>query len=308
MRLDFSKLGPEFDIQWYIDEGYGSPFDIVPDTSHKLIINACLTGMVPRKKDTPYVPITAEEIIADAVRCYEAGASIVHLHARDRDGDPTYRKEVYRDLVIAIRQQCPDVIVSLTTSGRNWSELEKRSQVLELEGEAKPDLASLTTGSMNFPDQANINPPGIICALAEKMTANGIKPEIEIFETGMINYALYLRKHEILRGPMYFNLLLGVLGAMPARIKDLNHLLDTLPDGCIWSATGIGRFQLPINMASILLGSHVRVGLEDNIWFDAARTRLATNAQLVKRVADFARFVGRAVATAKEAREMLKLP
>ncbi len=307
MRVDFSKLGPEYDIQWYVDEGFGRPFDIVPNTSQKLIINACLTGMVLRRKDTPHLPISAEEIVADARRCYEAGASVVHLHARDCNEDPAYSKEAYRDMVIAIRRQCPDIIVNLTTSGRNYSEFEKRSQVLELEGEARPDLASLTTGSMNFPKQASVNSPEMIIALAQKMQANDIKPELEIFETGMINYALYLRKKNILREPLYFNLLLGVLGAMPARIKDLNHLLETLPASCTWGATGIGRYQLPVNIASILLGGHVRVGLEDNIYFDTARTQFATNAGLVKRLADFARFIGREVASAREARKMLGL-
>ncbi|MFH1046724.1 MAG: 3-keto-5-aminohexanoate cleavage protein [Patescibacteria group bacterium] len=307
MTLCHQDLGSDYDIQWFIDGGFGDPLKHNPEISRPLIINSCLTGMVPRKKDTPHVPVTAEEIIADAKECYDAGTSIVHLHARDQYENPTYRREAYRELVIEIRRQCPGIVINLTTSGRDFNEFEYRSQVLDLEGDAKPDMASLTVGSMNFPKQASVNSPEMIVALAEKMNANGIKPELEIFETGMINYTLYLLKKNILVEPLYFNLLLGSLGSMPARLKDLAHLLDTLPASCSWGATGIGQFQLPINLAAIIQGGHVRVGLEDNIYYDSARTKLATNSQLVERLANFARFIGRKIATPDETRQMIGL-
>jgi 3-keto-5-aminohexanoate cleavage enzyme len=307
MIIDFAKLGSEYDIQWFVDEGFGNPFEIEPDVSRKLIINSCLTGMVPRKKDTPHVPVTAEEIVSDAKSCFDSGTTIVHIHARDENENPTYRKDAYRDLVVEIRRQCPGIVINLTTSGRDFNEFEYRSQVLELEGDAKPDMASLTVGSLNFPKQASINSPDMIRSLAEKMLQNGIKPELEIFETGMINYALYLQKKGIILEPLYFNLLLGSLGTMPARLIDLEHLLRTLPAAASWGGTGIGRFQLPINLASIILGGHVRVGLEDNIYYDAARTELATNQMLVERLAKFAQFIGRDIATPEETRQIIGL-
>ncbi len=307
MAIDVTKLGPEYDIQWFIDEGFGNPFELELNTAKKLVINSCLTGMVPRKKDTPHVPVTADEIIADANKCFDAGTTIVHIHARDEDENPTYKKEAYREMVLEIRRQCPGIIVNLTTSGRDFNEFEYRSQVLELEGEARPDMASLTVGSLNFPKQASVNSPQMIVALAQMMKERGIKPELEIFETGMINYALYMLKKGIIEEPPYFNFLLGSLGTMPARLIDLAHLLKTIPVGAAWGGTGIGRFQLPINLASIIKGGHVRVGLEDNIYYNNERTELATNPMLVERLAKFARHIGREVANPEEARQIIGL-
>lgn len=271
----------------------------------KLIINAAITGMVPTKKDTPHIPITIEEIIKDATACYQAGASMIHLHARDKDGAPTYKKEIYADIIRGIRANCPDVILCASTSGRIHNTFEFRSQVLELEGDVKPEMASLTMGSLNFPKQASVNTPDMIEKLALKMKDRGIVPEIEAFETGMIYSAKILMSRGVLVEPFYFNLLLGSVFSAPGTLFDLSHMVMSLPAGVHWGGAGIGRFQLNINLAAILMGGHVRVGLEDNLFFDQGREVPATNPMLIERVVKFTRDIGREIASAREARMML---
>jgi uncharacterized protein (DUF849 family) len=281
----------------------GIPHPVTPYP--KLIVNAAITGMVPTKEDTPHIPITVAEIVADAVACYNAGASIIHLHARDDEGKPTYHKELYAEMIAGIRAECPDVILCTTTSGRVHNTFEKRSEVLELDGPVKPDMGSLTMGSLNFPKQASVNQPDMIQNLAQKMKDRGIVPEIEVFESGMIYAAKVLMKRGVLMPPFYFNILLGSIYSAPATLFELSHMVMSLPTGVHWAATGIGKFQLKINYAAVLMGGHVRVGLEDNIYYDQNGTQLATNPMLVERVIRFAREFGRDVATAAEARQIL---
>jgi uncharacterized protein (DUF849 family) len=281
----------------------GIPHPVTPYP--RLIINAAITGMVPTKKDTEHIPIAVDEIIEDAVRCIDAGASIVHLHAREANGEPTYKKEIYADMITGIRAKRPEAILCASTSGRVHNTLEKRSEVLELTGEAKPDMGSLTLGSLNFPKQASVNQPEMIKNLAMKMKEAGIIPEIEVFETGMIQTAKVLMKRGILAGPFYFNLLLGSIYSAPGTLFDLSHMVMSLPHGVHWAAAGIGKFQLKMNFAAVLMGGHVRVGLEDNIYYDQDSKTFATNEMLITRVADFAQQIGRAIATPREAREML---
>lgn len=271
----------------------------------KLIINAALTGMVPMKSDNPHLPITAAEIIADAKRCREAGASVVHVHARDADGQPTYRKEICAEIFAGIRATCPDLLISATTSGRTHREFSQRSQVLELDGGLKPDLASLTLGSMNFPTQASVNEPKMIHAFATKMRQRGIVPELELFEVGMADYARHLISRGVLSPPFYANLLLGSLGTLAATPENLASLIRALPPGTTWSGAGIGRFQLFVNRLTIKEGGHVRVGLEDNLWFDAGRTEPATNAKLIERLVHEAAHVGREIASPDDARAII---
>lgn len=284
----------------------GIPHPAIPYP--KLIVNAAITGMVPSRKDTPHVPLTPEEIIEDAVRCVRAGASLVHLHARDESGKPTYQKELYAQMIQGIRAVCPEVILCVTTSGRVHNTFECRSEALELDGALKPDMGSLTMGSLNFPGQASVNTPDMIERLALKMKERGIIPEIEVFEPGMINAVKVLMKKDVLQGPFYMNILLGSLYSAPASLFDLSCMLKSLPSCIHWAATGIGKFQLKINMAAILMGGHVRVGLEDNIYYDNERCELATNEQLIKRIVRLSSEIGREVATPAEAREMIGLP
>ena len=273
----------------------------------KLIINAAITGMVPKKKDTPHVPVTVEEITEDAINCVAAGASILHLHARDEEENPTYKAEVYAKMIEGIRQECPDVIICVTTSGRTYNEFEKRSEVLDLDGFVKPDMASLTLGSLNFPKQASINDPEMIMKLAEKMKEKGIMPELEIFDTGMVNTARYLHRSGYISPPFYFNVILGSVYSTQARMSDLSYLVNLLPPDAVWAGGGIGLFQLVVNTAAIVMGGHVRTGVEDNIWYDHRKTDLTTNEKSIQRIGRIARELGREIATPEEARNMLGL-
>jgi 3-keto-5-aminohexanoate cleavage enzyme len=274
--------------------------------SDELIINAAITGMVPTKADTPHIPITVAEIAAEAARCRDAGASIVHLHARDETGAATYRADIYREILQAVRARCPDIILCVSTSGRVFKSFEERSQVLEVNDPA-PEMASLTLGSMNFPKVASVNSPEMIQALALRMQERGIVPEWECFDLGMVEYSHYLVSHGFLKPPFYCNMLFGSLGTMNATALNLGLAVNALPAGVIWAAAGIGRFQLQANMLAIAMGGHVRVGLEDNIWFDNARTRLATNAELIERIAQISCLMGRSIASPQKTREIIGL-
>ena len=208
----------------------------------------------------------------------------------------------------AVRERCPDVIVCVSTSGRTFGELEQRAAVLDLEGDLKPELASLTLGSLNFPQQASVNEPSMIRDLAERMRNRGIVPEIEIFDLGMVDYARHLLDREILHPPLYANILLGNLGTLAATPFNLAAAVQALPAGTTWAAAGIGRFQLAVNSLAIAMGGHVRVGLEDNLWLDTEKTRPADNLALVERVVGLAQAAERETATPAQAREMLGLP
>jgi 3-keto-5-aminohexanoate cleavage enzyme len=267
----------------------------------KLIVKLASTGMIPTKEDTPYVPLTPKEIAEDTYKAYELGVSVVHVHARDRFGKPTHKKEIFKEIFEEIRKKCPDIIICATTSGRINPQVEHRSEVLEL----NPEMASLTVGSMNFPKYPSVNSPETIKKLAKMMKRRGILPELEIFEPGFINTAKYLARKGYLKSPLHFNLLLGSLGSISADVRDLVYLVDSLPPGSTWSATGIGRYQTQINIAAILMGGHVRIGIEDSIYYHYPTKELATNENLVERIVSIAKKLGREIATPDEAREIL---
>ena len=272
-----------------------------------LIINAALTGMVPRRDRVPHVPVTAEQIVADAQECFEAGATIVHVHARAADETPEWRRSAYEEFIPEIRRRCPGIVVCATTSGRTFVELDQRADVLALEGDAKPDMASLTLGSLNFRDVASVNTPQMIRALAARMADAGIRPEVEVFDTGMAYLAHTLRAEGLLPEPMYVNVLLGSANTAPARMGDLAALVAALPSDAVWAAAGIGAFQLTMNAISVFAGGHVRTGLEDNAHFDHATRSPATNAQLVHRIVELAETAGRPVSTPEQTRASIGL-
>jgi uncharacterized protein (DUF849 family)/GNAT superfamily N-acetyltransferase len=272
-----------------------------------LIINAAITGMVPTRDRVPHVPVTPDQIVREAVRCAEAGASIVHLHARDADERPTWRKEVYAEFIPRIRERVPDLVICVTTSGRNYPEVEKRGEALTLEGDAKPDMASLTLSSLNFITGPSVNAPETIQALAERMRDRGIRPELEVFDAGMAYVAEHLADRGVLEPPFYANLMMGSLGTAPARMGDLAHIVSSLPQGTTWAAAGLGGTQLPMNAMAVFAGGHVRTGLEDNPYLDYAARTPATNPALVRRVAEMAALAGRPVATPAQVRERLGL-
>ena len=272
-----------------------------------LIINACLTGMIPTKLHTKHVPLSVEEIVRDAIAVYDAGARIVHLHARDSEGRPAYEARYYEEMIRAIRRERPELICCVSTSGRNFREIGQRSEVLYLEGEAKPDMASLTLGSLNFPTGPSVNSPDTIQELALIMKERNIKPELEIFDSGMINMAKYLERHGMIGGKKYFNILLGNLHTAPATLGDLAHLSDVLPERSVWAAAGLGSFLLPVNTMAIAAGGHVRVGIEDAVHYDYGETIAASNVALVRRIVRIAEELQRPVATSTEVRRMLGL-
>lgn len=269
----------------------------------KMIITLAPTGNVPSKTDNHNVPVTPEEIANETYQAYKLGVSIVHVHARDENGNPTYKKEVFEKIFKEIRKKCPDIIICASTSGRVFSQIEHRTEVLDL----NPDMASLTLGSMNFPNSQSINSMDTLKKLSTLMSERNIMPELEIFESGFINTAKYLFKKGYLKKPLQFCLLLGSLGSAPANVGDLSYLVNSLPNDSNWSATGIGRFQTQINVAAMLMGGHVRIGLEDNIYYNYPKEELATNVKLVERIVRIAKDLNREIATPKEARAILGL-
>lgn len=250
-----------------------------------VIINLAGTGMIPIKSMTPHVPITSQEIIETTLRCAEMGVQISHIHPRDEDGKPTWKKEAFQRIIAGIREKNPNILISATTSGRNWSDFERRSECLDLEGDDKPDLASLTIGSMNFIRTASVNPPDMIHQLGQKMMDRGIKAELEIFDAGMLHKAKLMLQTGLLRDPKpYFNVLLGSLGTAPLHPAVFAGIHALLPDNCEWAVAGVGNYQLDANVMSLAYGGNIRVGLEDNIYFDRAKETLASNEQLVERL------------------------
>ncbi len=272
-----------------------------------LIINTCLTGNVLNKARNPHLPVNTEEIIEDAGRVIEAGASMLHVHARDESGAPSWQPERFARIFEGIRRHYPDVVLVATTSGRQHGALEYRAAVLKLDGAAKPDMASLTLGSLNFPTQPSINAPETIQQLCAIMSERGILPELEVFDLGMLNYGFYLQRKGRLPKDCYVNLMLGSLGTIPGRVQDLVHLVHEIPRNWHWAGAGVGRYQLAVNTAAIVMGGHVRVGLEDNPYYDYSRRTDASNVQLVKRLVRLAGELGRPISTSRQTREKLRL-
>ena len=268
-----------------------------------LIINAAITGTVLGRKDSPHLPIALSEIVDCARRVQDAGASIVHLHARDQEGHPSSAPEIYIELVERVRAACGDLIVCVSLSGRFITSLEQRAAALD----AAPDMASLTLGSMNFPGHPSINAPETIVALAGRIQAAGAVPELEVFEAGFITYANHLIRKEVLRPPYYFNLILGSLGAAPLDLVGLGHMVSLLPPTATWALGGLGRFQMDANVMAMAAGGHVRVGLEDNLHYDRGRTELADNVRLVERIARIGKEMGRVPASPEVARAIIGL-
>ena len=272
-------------------------------TSDKLIINAAITGTVLYKRDTAFLPTTVDEIVDCAQRVREAGASIVHLHARNPDESPCYDPAVYTEIVARVRE-ATDLIACVSLSGRFVADVSVRAHPLA----ARPDMASLTLGSMNFVSQPSINAPDTIRELATRIYAAGAMPELEVFEAGFVNYATFLARKGVLRAPYYANIILGSLGAAPLDLVGLGHIVSMLPARTTWAVGGLGQYQLDANVMGIAAGGHVRVGLEDNIHFDRQRTDPADNPRLVGRIARIGREMGREPATPAEARAIIGLP
>jgi uncharacterized protein (DUF849 family) len=254
--------------------------------------------------DNPAVPISVAEQIESAHAAFESGAALVHIHVRDEAERPSSDPKRFQQVQAGVRRHCPGMIVQFSTGGRG-RQLSERGGMLHL----VPDMASLATGSVNFPNSVYENPPDFIQDLAKEMLERGIKPEVEVFDTAMLYNAADLVQAGLLRMPVHVQFVLGLKNALPARRELLEFLvreIDAVLPGSTWTAAGIGRHQLTVNRWTLELGGHCRTGLEDNIRYD--ETRLArSNAELVKRVAELCERHGRRAATAQEARRILSL-
>jgi len=269
------------------------------------IITVAITGSVPGKKDNPAVPIAASEQIESTHEAFEAGATLVHLHVRNDDGTPSSAPERFAKVLEGIRRRCPGIITQLSTGGRSGAGRE-RGGMLAL----KPDMASLATGSVNFPARVYENSPELVDWLASEMKRYGIKPEIEAFDLSMIFQAAAMARDGRIAGPLHVQFVMGVKNAMPvdrATFEFYAQTLKRLAPDATWTGAGIGRDQVTLVRWSLELGGHCRTGLEDNVRLD--RDTLApSNAALVRQVADLCAQYGRRPASVAEARSILKLP
>ena len=280
----------------------------------KTILTAALTGVLATRRQSPAIPYTPDEIAEEAQRSVEAGASIVHIHARQDDGRPAYDVDTYTRIDAAVRARCPDVIINYSTGAIGVTREERVAHIAAL----RPDMAALNMGSMNYAiyseknktfyhDHVFANPFGDILFFLEAMNAAGTRPEMECFDAGHIHNAAPLIDMGVLQTPWQFSLIMGVLGGIPGTTKNLVQQVDALPAGAHWQVIGIGARQWPLAAAAISLGGNVRVGLEDNLYI--APGRLArSNGELVAKAAELVRLVGGEVATVGEARERLDLP
>ena len=269
----------------------------------KTMITVAPTGAWPMKEHNPAVPLTPREIADEVYACWQAGAAIAHLHMRDEKGQGTMSKARFIETVGLIREKC-DIVLNLTTSGDlNATDETRMAHLIEI----KPELASYDAGSMNWAHSSLfINHPAFLEKLGRTMMENGVRPEIEVFDAGMYYNAVYYMKQGVLKPPGYFQFVLGAPGGTAATVENLVHLKSLLPPGTPWSAFGIGAGHLPIMYATLALGGHVRVGMEDNVMY--AKGRLAkSNAEFVERAARLVREFNNEPATPAEAREILNL-
>lgn len=267
----------------------------------KLIITIAPTGNVPTKTMTPHVPITAAEIAHDLMACYEKGASVAHIHARDEEGMPTCELKYFAEILqILDKEECP-IVKQISTGARGGKSGEARAEALVL----NPLSASLSSGSSNFPASINANDPKLIEYLAKTMLEKQIKPEIEVFDAAMIDNAVRLQKAGLIKGPLLFNFVLGVKGSLAATPKNLFFLFESLPPDAIWSVSVIGPQHVNLSVMAMALGGHVRVGIEDNIYY--TKGVLATNAALVERIVNIGQSMGREIATPQDVKRIWKI-
>lgn len=268
----------------------------------KTILTVATTGSLPKKMDTPYIPLQPEEIADEVYACYQAGASVAHIHVRDDEGNASMSFEKFEQTVKLIRERC-DIVLNLTTSGLGLSDEIRMKPFIEL----KPELASYDCGSMNWQNRTVfINEPSFLEKLGTTMKANNVKPEIEVFDAGMVYNALYYLKKGILESPLHFQFVLGSPGGMTATVENLVFLKSLIPADATWGAFGIGKNHLPILYTALALGGYVRVGMEDNIYY--CKGQLAkSNVEFVERAKGIVHELGREVATPDETRKILGL-
>ncbi len=273
--------------------------------SKPMVITAALVGAETTREQTPYLPITAEEIGIEAAKCREAGAAMVHIHVRTADGKPSQDAELFRAAIREIRKRS-DILVQTSTGGAVGMSVDERCGPLTLTGSDRPDMATLSTGTVNFGEDVFWNPRPLVRDIATRIRKIGIKPEIECFDAGMIDEARYLAKEGFVDLPAHFDFVLGVPGALAARPEALDFMIASIPEGCSWTVAGVGRHQLPMAELGAERGGNVRVGLEDNIYL--SKGVLAKGSyELVAEAARRGQAKGRTLATPQQARELLRL-
>ncbi len=267
---------------------------------NKLIITAAVCGAEVMRRHTPYIPLTPEEIANEACLSREAGASIVHIHVRDQDGNPTQDVKIFRRVVELIRSKYPDVIIQVSTGGAVGMDAEERLQSIY----SHPEMATLDVGTTNFGDDIFVNDMPLIRHFAKKMSETNVMPEFECFEIGHVHNALKVVKEGLIKGHLHFDFVLGVPGACTADVRNLIRMVDTIPSNATWTVSGIGKHEFEMAAHAIAMGGNVRVGLEDNIYLSKG-VLAKSNAELVEKIVKMSREIGREVANPKEAREML---
>lgn len=273
--------------------------------SSPVIITVAITGAIPRKKDSPAVPVTPSEQIESTHEAFEAGATLVHIHVRNPDESASSDPELFGQVQEGVRRHCPGMIIQFSTGGRGRDQ-SSRGSMLHL----RPEMASLATGSVNFPAGIYENAPDFVEGLARTMLDHSIKPEIEVFDLAMLYNAINLQKKGLLKGPLHVQFVLGIANALPARRSVFDFLrseLHALAPDATWVAAGTGRFQWEVNRWCLETGGHCRTGLEDNLKFDSDRLAVS-NAELVRKIVDVAGEHDRHIATPAEARRILQLP
>jgi len=270
---------------------------------NKVIITVAPTGAWPTKKDTPYIPLQPEEIADEVYECWKAGAAVAHIHVRDDEGKPTMAFEKFEETVRLIRERC-DIVLNLTTSGGLGLTDEIRMKPFM---ELRPEMASYDCGTMNWLHTSIFeNSPQFLEKLGLTMQEYDVKPEIEVFDAGMIYNALYYMKKGVLKAPLHFQFVLGAAGGIGATVENLVFLKSLIPEGSTWGAFGIGKAHLPILYATLALGGHVRVGMEDNIYYGPGRLA-KSNVEFVERAKRLIEEMGKEVATPDDARQILGL-
>ena len=273
-------------------------------SANKVIITAAISGAEVTQQMNPAVPYTIEEYVREAKLAYEAGASIIHLHARFDDGTPTQDRDRFKVIIDAIQEACPDVIIQPSTGGATGMTADERLQPTEL----NPEMASLDCGTMNFGgDEIFVNTENMIIEFATRMNERGIKPELECFDKSHIDMALRLVRKGYIKPPLHFNFVLGVNGGATGTPRDLLFMKESIPKGSTFTVSGIGRCQLEMNVMAMLIGGHVRLGLEDNLKYNRERIGVS-NAEFVERIVRIAKELNIEIATPAEARQILGLP
>lgn len=270
-----------------------------------MVITAAMVGAETTREHTPHLPITAEEIGEDAARCREMGAAMVHIHVRTPDGKPSQDTELFRAAIREIRKRC-DILVQVSTGGAVGMSVDERCGPLKLTGADRPDMATLTTGTVNFGEDVFWNPRPLVRDIARRIKELGLRPEIECFDAGMIDAAEALAKEGLVELPAHYDFVLGVPGALAAKSEALDFMRSYVPAGSTWTCAAMGRHQLPFVELSAERGGNARVGLEDNVFLSKG-VLAKGNWELVQEAAKRARAKGRELATPQQARELLRL-